>query len=113
MPYFMVQHNITDPAFYKEHVEGMIDGLPSMDPINNGPPGEPEKGLHACGLHQMSINFPKSENGDVTVGWCTFEADDTWTAEKLKAKQDEEKKAWAVQDVWAINCPGAPSYFKK
>ena len=60
MPYFMVTHNITDSAFYKDNVEAMICGLPSMDPVNEG--------LHKDDLHQLSINFPPSSAGDVKIG---------------------------------------------
>ena len=44
MPFFMVQHNITNPDLYKEKVEPMIATLPNMDPVNEG--------LHKKGLHQ-------------------------------------------------------------
>ena len=39
--------------------------------------------------------------------WCVFESKpgSDWTAEKLKKVQDEDKKAWAVQDVVEINKP--------
>jgi hypothetical protein len=60
MPFFVVTHNVTDSKFYKENVEAMIGSLPNCDPINEG--------LHKKDLHQLSVNFPSSANGDVKIG---------------------------------------------
>ena len=63
MPFFVVTHNVTDSKFYKENVEAMIGSLPNCDPINEG-----DEGLHKKDLHQLSVNFPSSANGDVKIG---------------------------------------------
>ena len=113
MPFFMVQHNITDPAFYKEHVTAMIEGAsgmgPGCGPVNEQLAGEKEGKLAAAEggeqtLFQHSINFPP---GDAKVGWCVFESKpgSKWTKELLKEKQDTEKAKWAVQDVYEIMKP--------
>ena len=65
MPFFVVTHNVTDSKFYKENVEAMIGSLPNCDPINEG-----DEGLHKKDLHQLSVNFPSSANGDVKIGWA-------------------------------------------
>ena len=63
MPFFVVTHNVTDSKFYKENVEAMIGSLPNCDPINEG-----DEGLHKKDLHQLSVNFRSSANGDVKIG---------------------------------------------
>ena len=65
MPFFVVTHNVTDSKFYKENVEAMIGSLQNCDPINEG-----DEGLHKKDLHQLSVNFPSSANGDVKIGWA-------------------------------------------
>jgi len=63
-------------------------------------------------LYQHSIHFPAGK--DAKIGWCVFEAKpgSDWTIEKLKEKQDTEKAAWAVQDVYEIMKPaGVESHF--
>ena len=65
-------------------------------------------------LYQHSINFPAGK--DAKIGWCVFEAkpESDWTTEKLKEKQDSEKAAWAVQDLYEIMKPaGIESYFSQ
>ena len=78
-----------------------------MKPINDGLMKETNGTLY-----QHSINFPAGK--DAKIGWCVFEAkpESDWTTEKLKEKQDSEKAAWAVQDVYEIMKPaGIESYF--
>ena len=104
MPFFMVTHNITDAAFFKENVAAMVSGAcgmgPGCAPINKDLMAET-----GDTLYQHSINFPPGP--DAKIGWCVFESKpgSDWTAEKLKTVQDTEKKAWAVQDVTEIMKP--------
>ena len=120
MPFFMVQHNITDSEFYAKNVAEMIKGAMGMGPMG---PGEQEalglsketevtdSCLHPAALggeqtlYQHSINFPPGP--DAKIGWCVFESKpgSDWTAAKLKEKQDLEKKPWATQDVTEIMKP--------
>jgi len=65
-------------------------------------------------LYQHFINFPAGK--DAKIGWCVFKAkpESDWTTEKLKEKQDSEKAAWAVQDLYEIMKPaGIESYFSQ
>ena len=107
MPFFMVQHNITNPDLYKANVEPMIATLPNMDPVNDD--------LHKQNLHQLSIQFVPSAQGQ-HVGWCIFESKpgSKWNVDTIKAWQDKDKEGWAVQDVYEINQPtGHTAYYKR
>ena len=121
MPFFMVQHNITDSDFYAKNVMGMIAGTtgigPGCGPLNEGLAAEPESKLSATEggaqtLFQHSVNFVPGP--DAKVGWCVFETKEgsKWTAELLKEKQDTEKAPWATQDVFEIQKPaGVDTHF--
>jgi len=64
-------------------------------------------------LHQHSVNSPRGK--DIKIGWCIIGAKpgSSWTAETFKAKQDAEKKDWAVQDIYVIVEPaGVTAHFK-
>ena len=127
MPFFMVQHNVTDSEFYAKNVAEMIKGAMGMGPMG---PGEQEalglsketevtdSCLHPAALggdqtlYQHSINFPAGPGAK--IGWCVFETKpgSDWTAAKLKEKQDLEKKPWATQDVTEIMKPaGTVAHF--
>ena len=66
--FFLVQHNIHDPAFFMRNVKPIIDNMNGLSTINVA--------LHDIGLHQVSLNFPKTNLP--TVGWCVFEANNDW-----------------------------------
>jgi len=111
--FFMVQHNIIHAAFYGDNIAAWIEGTtdlgPGCGPLLNKELMEETGGT----LYQHSVNFPPGK--DIKIGWCIFEAKpgSDWTVEKLKAKQDAEKKDWAVQDVYEINEPaGLTAHFK-
>ena len=97
MPFYIVQHAITDGTAFAANVAPALAGLPNMDPINEE--------LHKKGMHQHSMTFPLPHDENVKVGWCVFEtpAGSDWTAQKIKEWQDEEKKGWAEQDVYEIS----------
>ena len=80
MPFFMVQHNITDSEFYAKNVAEMIKGAMGMGPMG---PGEQEalglsketevtdSCLHPAALggeqtlYQHSINFPPGPDAKI------------------------------------------------
>ena len=66
--FFVVQHNIHNPEFFKKNVKPIIDDLKGLSTINVA--------LHDIGLHQVSLNFPKTDLP--RVGWCVFEAKSDW-----------------------------------
>tara|TARA_B110001469_G_C9320834_1_gene172097 strand:- start:39 stop:467 length:429 start_codon:yes stop_codon:yes gene_type:complete len=88
MPFFMVQHNITDSEFYAKNVAEMIKGAMGMGPMG---PGEQEalglsketevtdSCLHPAALggdqtlYQHSINFPAGN--DAKIGCASASLD--------------------------------------
>jgi hypothetical protein len=106
MPFWMVQHNVNNPELFKEKVEPMVDTITSLDGKNEA--------YHKEDMHQHTLNFPPAANGDVKIGWCVFESKpgSKWNAETLKKYQDDDKAAWATQDVYEIKKPiGFTPYF--
>jgi hypothetical protein len=100
--FFMVQHNITDTKFYEDNVYETVKNVwsalgPGLGSINEGLLKETDGTLY-----QHSVNLPIGPHP--IIGWCIFESKpgSDWTCEKLKIKQDTDKKEWAVQDVYEI-----------
>ena len=80
-----------------KNVEPVIKKVPNLDPFN-------EKAKE-MGIRNLGVNICRSENGPVKLGWCIFESNSDWNADKIKKWQDEDKKAWSTQEVWEITKP--------
>ena len=78
-------------------MEPAIEAVPDLSAFN--------KEAKDMGIRNIGVNICRSKNGPVKMGWCIFESDSKWDADKIKKWQDEDKKTWATQEVWEITKP--------